>query len=410
MSFRHIQKFTLGAALVIALLVFSGVAQAAQHNTLTLAPQQKELVNLPGSFTNVSIGDKAVLRVIKHSDMQVSLIGKSAGISSVAFSTPDGATVWSAVVTVSGDPVAAAPARVNRPRAPSSRHSMLQQFFPGEEIDARFVGGSLVLRGTVKDAETAHNVMRMARKLVANKEDVINLMKVEGGQQVMLRVQVSEVKRSGVGQLGIHQGGAVKSKSSNMTNKLNSLKSSGLLKVLAEPSLIAISGETAEFLAGGEFPVPVAQQNKVMSVLYKEFGVKVRFTPTVLSDSRIRLAVEPEVSELSDKGAVNVSGITIPALQSRKAKTTVELSPGESFMIAGLIKTDNFSRDDSELVIAITPYLVDPVVSKDIRLPTDSSYVPTILDRRFVGVLNEGTPAGTSAADNLEGPYGFMVE
>jgi pilus assembly protein CpaC len=170
---------------------------------------------------------------------------------------------------------------------------------------------------------------------------------------------------------------------------------------LSEPNLTALSGETAEFLAGGEFPIPLSQGLGAVSVEYKKYGVSLSYTPTVLSSGRISMRVRPEVSELSTTGAVTIEGFQIPALTTRRAETTVELGSGQSFMIAGLMsnnaqntidkapglgdlpvlgnmfRSTDFRKGQTELVIIVTPYLVKPVNDSEIHLPTDGFHTPT---------------------------------
>ena len=188
----------------------------------------------------------------------------------------------------------------------------------------------------------------------------------------------------------------------------------GQVSTLANPNLTALSGETGTFLAGGEIPIPVSQGLGAVSVEYKQYGVSLAYTPTVLSDGRISLRVRPEVSELSSAGAVTINGTTIPALTTRRAETTVELGSGQSFMIAGLLsnshdnsinrtpglgqvpilgqlfRSEQFQRNETELVIIITPYLVHPVNGNDIALPTDGERAPTELDTIITGQLGGG--------------------
>jgi hypothetical protein len=176
----------------------------------------------------------------------------------------------------------------------------------------------------------------------------------------------------------------------------------GLVSTLAQPNLTALSGETAEFLAGGEFPIPLSQGLGATSIEYKKYGVSLAYTPTVLANGRISLRVRPEVSELSSEGAITLNTFTIPALTVRRTETTVELGSGQSFMIAGLLKnysqnaikkmpgagdlpilgslfrSTNYQKGETELVIVVTPYLVNPVNANDIKLPTDGFSAPTI--------------------------------
>lgn len=202
----------------------------------------------------------------------------------------------------------------------------------------------------------------------------------------------------------------------------------GQVTTLANPNLTALSGETGTFLAGGEFPIPVSQGLGAVSVEYKPYGVMLSYTPTVLADGRISLRVRPEVSQLSSEGAVTISGTTIPALSTRRAETTVELGSGQSFMIAGLLQNDHnnsiskapgigdmpvlgalfrsnaFQRNETELVIVITPYLVKPVDANQIVLPTDGYKAPTDLDQVLFGQLGGGTSGGQRPKPTLAAP------
>ena len=207
----------------------------------------------------------------------------------------------------------------------------------------------------------------------------------------------------------------------------------GQVTTLANPNLTALSGETGSFLAGGEIPIPVSQGLGAVSVEYKQYGVSLAYTPTVLADGRISMRVRPEVSQLSAAGAVQIGGVTIPALTTRRAETTIELGSGQSMVIGGLLQnsTDNqitktpgigdvpvlgalfrsngWKRNESELIIVITPYLVKPVNANEIVLPTDGYKAPTDLGRVFLGRLGEGTNGGdrpkpTMAVPTLVGP------
>jgi pilus assembly protein CpaC len=311
---------------------------------------------------------------------------------------------------------------------------------------------------------------------------VLNLLQVTSGQQVMLRVRVGEIQRTALKQLGVEWsnfgspdnffyqlgiGSGIErflagSRSAFEVQKpltdriysrfgwtnggttidalVKALERDGLFKLLAEPNLVAISGEEAEFLAGGEVPIPVPQlsggSSNSITIEYKPFGVAVRFRPFVLSENRIRMQVEPEVSELDNSIAVTLNEFSIPGLTTRRAKTTIELAPGESFMIAGLIKDqtrssiDNvpgvkelpvlgalfrstqFQRNETELVIAVTPYVVDPVKSTDVKLPTDHFVPASQMEMLFYGALGSmtGDARRLSQTPSVEGPIGFMVD
>jgi pilus assembly protein CpaC len=189
---------------------------------------------------------------------------------------------------------------------------------------------------------------------------------------------------------------------------LDLLENDGLVTTLAEPNLTALSGETASFLAGGEFPIPVSQSLGAVTIEYKQYGVGLAFTPVVLGDGRISMRVRPEVSQLSDAGSVTLNNFVVPALTTRRAETTVELGSGQSFMIAGLLQNSNsnniekapflgdipilgalfrstkFRRDETELVIIVTPYLVRPV-SGQLATPADGYRAPDDVQRNFLG-------------------------
>jgi pilus assembly protein CpaC len=195
---------------------------------------------------------------------------------------------------------------------------------------------------------------------------------------------------------------------------LDAGETQGLVTTLSEPNLTALSGETAEFLAGGEFPIPMSQGLGTTSIEYKKYGVSLAYTPTVLANGRISIRVRPEVSELSSQGAVTLDNFTIPALTVRRAETTVELGSGQSFMIAGLMnnnaqstidklpgagdlpilgslfKSQNFRKGQTELVIVVTPYLVRPVDDADIALPTDGFQTAPLGQQFFLNKEHDG--------------------
>ncbi|AIL65161.1 Flp pilus assembly protein, secretin CpaC [Rickettsiales bacterium Ac37b] len=284
----------------------------------------------------------------------------------------------------------------------SSLSYIINSMLPKENIEVKQVRNSIVLSGTASSSEIADKAEKLAKEYIANNGKVLNFMKIKNTQQVMLRVKVGEIIGNNL--------------SSSQTDNLgfDDLEQRGLIKLVAEPNLVAISGEKAEFLSGGEFPVPTSQKDGIVSVDYKSYGIKLSFLPIVLSPNRIRLNVEQETSELSKNGTVQISGITIPAVTSRRAKTTIELAPGEGFMIAGLVKDElkHNRRFSNELVISVTPYLVDPVTRKNIRFPTNDRYIPTQLEKKFIEKVSNTNNIQVNTADaiELEGPIGFIAE
>jgi pilus assembly protein CpaC len=216
---------------------------------------------------------------------------------------------------------------------------------------------------------------------------------------------------------------------------LRALERDGLLRTLAEPNLTAVSGEPAKFLAGGEYPVPVVDSLGQVSVVYKEYGIGLAFTPVVLSEGRISLKIETEVSELTQEGAVVLSGIQIPALKKRQANSTVELPSGGSIAIAGLLSEDtrqnidgfpglkdvpilgtlfrsrDYLKQETELVVIVTPYMVRPVSRQELARPLDGLGDPTDRKANFLGHINRIYGAGRPApVGDLKGDYGFIVE
>jgi pilus assembly protein CpaC len=233
--------------------------------------------------------------------------------------------------------------------------------------------------------------------------------------------------------------GGVRTKSFNLNSLIDALDNHGLVTVLAEPNLTAISGEPASFLAGGEFPVPVPAGTGLVGIDWKNFGVSLNFVATVSSGDRINLHVMPEVSELSTAGAIMIDGTNVPALTTRRAETTVELASGQSFAIGGLLqnnvtqninkfpwlgdvpvlgqlfRSEAFQRNETELVIVVTPYIVHPIATADrAMMPTDG-FVPST-DSEFVLRANEyqshgpAQPAPAAGGASLVGPVGFDLE
>jgi pilus assembly protein CpaC len=200
----------------------------------------------------------------------------------------------------------------------------------------------------------------------------------------------------------------------DIASAIDAAETDGLVTMLAEPNLTALSGETASFLAGGEIPIPISQGFGAVSIEYKQYGVSLSFTPTVLSSGRIALRVRPEVSELSSAGTVTLNGFTVPGITTRRAETTVELGSGQSFMIGGLLnnntanatdkvpgigalpvigalfRSNSFRRQKTELVIVVTPYLVKPVDAAQIKLPTDGYKAPSDAERWLLGTTVKG--------------------
>jgi pilus assembly protein CpaC len=369
----------------------------------------------------------------------------------------------------------------------------LNEILP-EENDLRVTAtqGAITLSGRVSSAANLSQAVSLARAYVPAEDDnggggdtdkpkVINLVEVRGVQQVMLEVRVAEMQRSlakrmGVnfnyltesGKFGISQLGnltelvapddsnlglpgliapfatlvspnvnAILRFSSNgttWTGFIDALKADGLVKVLAEPTLIALSGQEANFLAGGEFPVPVPQGLGTVAIEYREFGVGLTFKPTVLSDNKINIEVAPEVSELDFSTAVQFSGFIVPGLSTRRARTVVELADGQSFAIAGLLRdtardamskypllgdlpilgvlfrSRSFQRNETELVIIATPRLVKPLDTARQPLPTDFYRMPNDMEFYVLGMMEgQGGQPTDGLQGDLDGDFGHAM-
>ena len=408
LSHHKISRFLVASFLfVFVVAVGFGASAAPAVITITVPENRAEIIDVPSSFSEVNIADKSIARVIKHSSKKVSIVGKRQGKTQIDLVNSNGKGVWRANVIVTYD-------------VPAVKMA-IRKFFPAEAVEVQLNNDAIVLSGAVTDAEIGHRVEQLAKQFAGGDGEpvnVINLMQIRTGQQVMLRVRIGELQRGNIdiGTQGI----------TGDVSVFDKMLKNGTARLLAEPSLVAISGESAEFLSGGELPIPVRMKHGQID--YKEYGVSVKFTPYVLSQNRIRLTVEPSVSELSSIGSVKIDGGVIPGITTRRAKTTVELAPGESFMVAGLIKDDmrgnidsveggengigalfkgnNITHTESELVIAVTPYLVDPVVSGNIKLPTDISNVVSKLGRNFENSLGDSR----KSAKGLEGSHGQMAE
>jgi pilus assembly protein CpaC len=343
----------------------------------------------------------------------------------------------------------------------------LRQLLPAERIAVASVDGNFVLSGLVSDAGRAEKARTLATAIAGEVKgaQVINRMTVATPNQVNLRVRIAEVNRNVLKQIGINWHKPFGNVQFNTDNPvagvnfftgsflpgaekvfvtLDALAQEGFLTVLAEPNLTAVSGQTARFLAGGEFPIPIAQSTAagaapVITVEFKQFGVQLAFTPTIIDAGRLSLKVRPEVSQLSTQGAVQIEGFQIPSLVVRSAETTVELGSGESFALAGLLqhtseqdlskvpwlgdipilgalfRSNKFQHNETELVIIITPYLVKPSLTA-LAAPTDGLSLPHDAQQVLFGdTYRQKLPAPPRGPLNaggrgLIGPAGFRLD
>lgn len=456
-----------GAAFALAIAALAAAApahaQPRAYASGTYRPSQQvhlsvgegQMINLPRSVANVWTSNPKVADVYVSSPRQMNVFGKEMGEATVIATAADGSVVYGAAV------------RVNQNI--SSLDAALRQAMPGSDISVTTIGQVAVINGTVASPDDATQAEAIVRTLLnpgIKEGDALNVvpinrLKTATPLQVTLKVRIAEVNRSVLKSMGVNilatdptsgfkfgmaqgQGiflpppddtkglkpqvlrsllgstfsGSGKLFGLDILSSLDIAAVDGLVTILAEPNLTALTGETASFLAGGEFPIPVSQALGAVTIEYKEYGVGLAFTPIVLADGRISMRVRPEVSELSDDGAVELNGFTVPALTTRRAETTVELGSGQSFMIAGLLRntganalnkapflgdlpilgalfrSTKFQHKESELVIVVTPYLVRPV-SGQIALPTDGYRMPDDVMRDFGGQTYMGKSGST---------------
>lgn len=424
-----------------AMTAVPAFAQDGIHaGSLEVPVNKSQVVSADRAIARAMIGNAAIADVVPISERSVYVLGKAFGTTSLTLY--DRANRVIAVMDIEVGPDVEA------------LRTQLDSLVPGQPIEARISAGSLLLTGLVNDPGAADRAAQLAKAYAGDK--VINMISVGGSQQVMLEVRFAEINRQmgerlQVSGFGLSDGGTFRGAlgegaslsaergltlgsitdafgifskafsigSLNLDATLDVLERKGLAKTLAEPTLVALSGEKASFLAGGEFPIPVAQSSSsggggggggnAITVEFKPFGVSLGFTPTVLGDKVISLIVEPEVSSIDPSASVTVNGLVVPGLQTRRASTTVELRDGESFAIAGLLRSDyqttvrqlpllgnipilgalfrstGFQRGETELLIVVTPRLVAPIRPDQVRLPTDRIADPKPVDVLLTG-------------------------
>ncbi|USI71938.1 type II and III secretion system protein family protein [Sphingomonas morindae] len=453
----------LRPAAAATLRAVPSAADAAPAQTITLSVSTGQLITLPRAVSDVFIADDKVADVQPRTPTRLYVFGKAAGETSLSATDKSGAVVFQATVRVGTNMAGIG--------------QMLKMTMADSQITATPMNGMVVLTGTVKSPDDVAEATRLVQAFVGKEVMVVPRLKTATPLQVMLRVRIAEVSRDISQQIGVNflaqdhgssgstlgfgnQGdpGTITTTTNASTgqalttyafNKLTGTgtrfglaghflgldilsaidlaETNGLATTLAQPSLTALSGETASFLAGGEIPIPVPQFQGVTTIEYKQYGVSLAFTPTVLGDGRISLRVRPEVSQLTDS-TVNINGYKIPGITTRRAETTVELGSGQSFAIGGLLnntgnnsvnkapflgdlpilgalfRSNSFKKSETELVIVITPYLVRPVSDARVALPTDGYRTPTTLGRVFLDQMAAGSNRATPVAPRAEPP------
>ena len=457
MARKTMRGLSLTAAAVLAIAVAApaaaqvsavSVADNVHAGEVAVPVNKSQVIRSDRPYSKALIGNPDIADVLPLTDSSLYVLGKKMGTTSLTLYDRSNSLIAVVDVVVGPDVI--------------TLRRQLSELMPIQGVGARISNDSIVLEGIVPDSVAADRAVQIAESYAPGK--VINLLSIGSSQQVMLEVRFSEVKRSTLKQLGI--GGFLSGSGDNgftgaigngaglsgsgpptlgaivdsfgilqrnfsvlgldISATLDALERKGAVTTLAEPTLVALSGETANFLAGGEFPVPVAQNvsgsnvdgesSSAITVQWKPFGVSLAFTPTVLADGVISMVVAPEVSSIDPSASITINNLTIPGLQTRRAKTTVELRDGESFALAGLLRRDfqstvrqfpilgslpiigtlfrssNFNRDETELVIVVTPRLVRPVRPQNLKLPTDRVKPANEADLFLLGRTDTGVP------------------
>ena len=474
----------------------------ANSASLVLPFGKSAIIDLPADARDVLISNPRIADAVIRTSRRAYVIGRALGSTNIFFFDAAGRQVANIEIRVEPDV--------------SALNQLLLRHAPDGNIHAEAVNASVVLSGTVRNPADSDRAAQIAAIFLGiaggegagdggtggdgprspgtqqpggNEPRVINLIQVQGSEQVLVRVRVVEMSRTLVRQLGINlsssevvstlvddddflnlatasgfavNGGILGGLTATATHQdgadssdatLQAFERAGLLRMLAEPNLTAISGEAARFLAGGEFPVPVSSDDGQISVEFKPFGVGLAFTPIVLSGGRISLKLSTEVSELTSEGAIStgdtpirnqdgtttvIRGITIPALQVRRAETTLEMPSGGSIVMAGLIqertrqamegvpgvmntpvigslfRSRDFINNETELVVIVTPYLVNPTSPDRLRTPADGYMNASEAQSLFTGRLNAmyRDPEQQQGDDtaSLQGPHGHVIE
>ena len=435
--------------------VATAAVPTVEHASVALEAGTGKVITLRAPAANVFVADPKIAEVRPASAASLFVFGVAAGHTTVAALDAAGHQVAQYDVTVQPAAFGASQAQATIARLVSGSHVQVQPQAKG-----------LLLAGSVGSAGDVAQAVAIAKSYLGDGQSVENQITVSAPIQVSLRVRIAEMQRSVVRALGVnwqamgsigtftanfatanplaiggavanHLGLGVTGSAGNVNTLIDALATDNLARILAEPNLTVMSGQQASFLVGGEFPIPVGQQNGAITIAFKNFGVTLSFVPTVFSDGRINLHVAPEVSEISNQNNVQLttgnSTLVIPSLIVRRAETTVDLGSGQTFAIAGLLqdaitqntsglpflsdvpilgplfRSDSFNRTETELVIMVTPFIVRPVNDASrLHLPTDDNSVPGDIQRLLymhqVGHDQQAVPV------RIPGSAGFIVQ
>jgi pilus assembly protein CpaC len=432
---------------------------------LALGIGKSIVIDLPRDIKDVLVADPKIANAVVRSAQRAYIIGATVGQTNIVFFDSAGQQIAAYDIAVTRD--------LNGVRA------ALKQTLPSTDIQIEGVGDGVVLSGSAASPIEAQQAGDLAARLVGGADKVINSITVRGRDQVMLKVTVAEVARSIIKQMGIDLSGSLNYGTSvvnfNNTNPftansaplvpgnaittafgstpsvqatLRAMESAGVVRTLAEPNLTAISGESATFISGGEFPIPTGVTCQtttgggigqcVQTISFKKFGISLNFTPVVLSEGRISLRVMTEVSEISNENSLNggAGGTTIPSIKTRRAETTLEIPSGGAMAMAGLIqdqtkqainglpglsqlpvlgslfRSRDYVNNQTELVVLVTPFIVRAVAQKDLSRPDDGFAAASDPQADLLGSINRiyGVPGRVEPVRNYRGTYGFITD
>nr|WP_041757309.1 type II and III secretion system protein family protein [Bradyrhizobium sp. ORS 278] len=435
---------------------------------LALGVGKSVVIDLPRDIKDVLVADPKIANAVVRSSQRAYIIGAAVGQTNIVFFDAQGQQIAAYDIAVKRD--------LNGARA------ALKQLLPNADIQIEGLGDGIVLTGSASSQIEAQQAGELAARLAGGAEKVVNSITVRGRDQVMLKVTVAEVQRSVVKQLGIDLSGqlnygtaVVKFANSNpftaygsnlVSNNavsaafgstpsvqatLRAMENAGVIRTLAEPNLTAISGESATFIAGGEFPVPAGYSCDptthvcTTQISFKKFGISLNFTPIVLSEGRISMRVMTEVSELSNENSITLSqavssttvnSLTVPSIKTRRAETTLEIPSGGAMAMAGLIqqqtkqaisgmpglmqlpvlgalfRSRDYVNNQTELMVLVTPFVVRAVSQKDLSRPDDGFAAASDPQADLLGSINRiyGVPGRTEPGRNYRGTYGFITD
>jgi pilus assembly protein CpaC len=444
---------TIGATFSSSVMAQSTlkVMRGATSDSIKVSVNRAIVMESDEPFAELSVANPGIADIATLSDRTIYVLGKAPGRTTLTLLGADGRLITNVDVQVSPDI--------------AEFKERLSEILPGEKIDVRTANGGIVLSGRVSSIRATSRAMELARRYSGA---VSNMMIVGGSHQIMLKVRFAEMSRSvaknlssSIGVVGMsgnvdvsagagqaveglapptsttqgRLGLAFSSGGLAISVLLEALETKGLVRTLAEPNLVALSGNEAHFLAGGEYPVPVPGNDGNTSIEFRPFGVEMTFKPTLIEDGLINLVIQTAVSSLDASNSITANGINVASFNKREAQTVVEIRDGQSMAIAGLLRDDftdlvgqvpwlgdipvlgalfrssDYSRKQSELVVIVTPHVVSPVDGDALTLPTDRIRPPTEADLFLLGkTANTTSESGSASSQDYKSSYGYVME